>query len=255
MTRRANGSLRDATEAAELTCDELDRGWEEAPASMAPPPVEGVAPKVSEIRALSRDASAQAFVAPPHEAAPHESEPPSAREPESPDFRRYQIGPAVIVSAMVAAVALIVASVARSQFPRVAAPSHEIVPAPAPQETVAQAPPEPRSPAPSATATTSTFPPAPPRETPIEPAATTGVTVTVRVIPESAVIFRAGKRLGSGSIQLSIAHDAKERLTALHDGYVPSNFTLDGSRDSVTVRLQRVPSPQASATDESDSPL
>lgn len=65
----------------------------------------------------------------------------------------------------------------------------------------------------------------------------------------------AGKRLGSGAIELSVERGAKERLTALHDGFLPSTFTLDGSRDAVTVRLKRVPTPELSATSESGSPV
>jgi len=215
-----------------LPLDEVDLGWDDAPAPTTEPPPsgEGVSQKVSEIRALSR-------------------------EPENPDFRRHQVGPAVIVSAMAAAAALIVAGVASSQFPSVAAPRPEVVATPLPKEPLAQPRPEPQSPepAPSAIVTTSAGPSASPPETPVEAAPANAVTVTVKVIPENSVIFRAGKKkLGSGTIELSVEHGAKERLTAFHDGYLPSNFTVDGSRDTVTVRLQRVPSPQASATYEEE---
>jgi hypothetical protein len=88
---------------------------------------------------------------------------------------------------------------------------------------------------------------------PAEAAPATAVTVTVKVIPESSVIFRAGKRLGTGTIELGVERGAKERLTALHDGFLPSSFTLDGSRDAVTVRLRRVPPPEPAAPPESDS--
>lgn len=234
MVRPANGSLRDATNNAAVSTDDVDLGWDDIPASTTapPPPAEGASQKVSEIRALS----------------------PS---PEDSDFRRHQVSPAVIISAMAAAVALLVASVVSSQFPRVAAPSPEVVVTQTPKAPLAQPLPEPQSPtpAPSATVTTSAGPSASSHENPVETARPNAVTVTVKVIPENAVIFRAGKKLGTGATEVSVAHDTKERLTAFHDGYIPSNFTLDGSRATVTVRLQRVPSPQASASDASDSPF
>jgi hypothetical protein len=54
---------------------------------------------------------------------------------------------------------------------------------------------------------------------------------------------------------VSIERLAKQRLTALHDGYAPYNFTLDGSRDAVTVRLQRALKPHAATAYVSDSPF
>jgi len=78
----------------------------------------------------------------------------------------------------------------------------------------------------------------------------TAVSVKIRVLPEGAVIFRAGQRLGTGAMEVSVERGVKQRLTALHDGYLPLNFTLDGSRDAVTVRLKRAPK----AHPESDSP-
>lgn len=236
MARQATGSLRDATDNAAISADDVDLGWDEVPAStlQPPPSAEGVAPKVSEIRALSSS---------------------SPRELDDLNFRRHQLSPALIVFAMAAAAGLLVASVVRSQFPRVTASSSELVATVVPRESIAPSA-ELRRPEPSAPAivTTRAAPSASPRETPVETPPATAVTVTVKVIPESSVIFRAGKRLGSGAMEISVEHGAKERLTALHDGFLPSNFTLDGSRDAVTVRLQRVPTPEPSASAESDPP-
>jgi hypothetical protein len=78
----------------------------------------------------------------------------------------------------------------------------------------------------------------------------TSVTVTVKTVPEEAVIFRAGKRLGAGLVEVSVERNDKQRFTALHDGYLPSNFVLDGSRDSITIRLKRIPKPRVEAAAE-----
>jgi len=237
MVRPANGSLRDATTNAAVSTDDVDLGWDDVPASTTapPPPTDGVSPKVSEIRALSRSL-------------------------ENANFRRHQVSPMVIISAMVAAVAVVVASVAKSQFPSVAAHAPEVVATPL-KEPAAQPLPEPprAEPAPSAIVTTSAGPAAPPQEIPpleipAGAAHVNAVTVTVKVIPENAVIFRAGKKLSSSAMELSVEHGKKERLIAFHDGYLPSQFTLDGSRDTVTVRLQRAPSPQASAPAATPAP-
>jgi hypothetical protein len=64
-------------------------------------------------------------------------------------------------------------------------------------------------------------------------------------------VFRARQRLGAGVVEVNVERHAKQRFTALLDGYVPANFTLDGSRDSVTIRLKRAPKPQAKPAAES----
>ena len=63
------------------------------------------------------------------------------------------------------------------------------------------------------------------------------VEVSVKSIPDGAVFFEAGKRLGTSQVQVSVGHRAKLRLTALLDGYEPLNFKVDGTRESLTVRL------------------
>jgi hypothetical protein len=67
----------------------------------------------------------------------------------------------------------------------------------------------------------------------------TSVVVSVRTVPP-AIIFESGKRLGSGTVQLNVEPEHKKRLTALLDGHVPQNFTLDGTRDSVTIMMKPV---------------
>jgi hypothetical protein len=54
-------------------------------------------------------------------------------------------------------------------------------------------------------------------------------------------IFQAGKRVGTGLVELDVEPDMKHRLTALMDGHRPVNFTVDGSRGTVTVMLKPVP--------------
>ena len=168
---------------------------------------------------------------------------PRVSEFDIPDFRRHQIGPAVIIAALGAAIALVVASVGSHQFPRQ-------VPTELQRPATAAAPITPVSLAISAQAPVLQAPAAPSPDKSLNT-----VAVTVTVIPAAAVIFRAGQKLGAGTVQVSVDHRAKQRLTALHDGYAPYNFTLDGSRDTVTVRLKRAPRPQAAPEHTSDSPF
>jgi hypothetical protein len=64
--------------------------------------------------------------------------------------------------------------------------------------------------------------------------------VTVKTVPAGAAIFQAGKRLGTGLVELDVEPNMKHRLTALLDGHRPMNFTVDGSRDTVTIMLKPV---------------
>ena len=251
MAQRANGSLRDATKNVADHSDGLDAGWEEAPATPAtsssvPPPLTtsppsaGIAPKVSEIRALS---------------SVTQTELPGPSKFEIPDFRRYEVGPTPIVAAIGAVVALIVASVASPQFPTVVEHSSEVAVTQLPRAPLAQPLPKLQSPEPPRAVTTPATPSASALQIPAETAHDEPIVVTVKVIPENSVIFRGSEKLGFGAVEVSVEHDAKQRLTALHDGYVPYSFTLDGSRDTVTVRLHAVPKPETTATYVSDSPF
>jgi hypothetical protein len=247
MAQTANGTLRDATNAAGSS-DDVDVGWDDLPTSVTDPPPGNVSPKVSEIRAL---------------APPLQSELPNTSQAEVPDFRRHQLNPTVIVAAMGAAVALIVASAGSPQFPNVAAARDDVRVARLPEAPLAEPRPDPprAEPAqpPTVTATAAPAASAAPalsaEQPPVVTSRQNAVVVTVKVFPETSVIFRAGEKLGYGAVQVGVEHDAKQRLTALHDGYLPFNFTLDGSRDTVVVRLQHVPSPQPSAASVSDSPF
>jgi hypothetical protein len=67
------------------------------------------------------------------------------------------------------------------------------------------------------------------------------VNVTIKTVPPGAVIFRAGKRVGTSGVEVTLERDEKLRLTALLNGYAPANITLDGSRTTVTIMLRRAP--------------
>lgn len=204
------------------------------------------------------------FTAEPQQAAPLPSERARRSELEIPDFRRRQLGPKTVLAVIGTTIAIVAASVANySWAPYTAAPvsvgtAHDAK-APAPPQAPAArqaAPPAPSTPAPSEATMRSASPLSPAGTSPATGAAV--VAVTVKVIPAGAVVFRAGKKLGSGSVGLSVERNTKQRLTALYDGYAPYNFTVDGSRDTVTVRLKpafRVPAEAAATAHGSDSPL
>jgi hypothetical protein len=216
---------------------------------------------VNETELLPDDASAESAVetsavvpaalakAPSIPVAAEETPQPS--ESDATDFRPRKRG-RVVFAAIVGGVAAIAAlGVGFSRFAHQTERSSGRVPERAPA---------PASPAPSPVAATTTATPITPAAAPeaavaapVEKA-TTSVTVTVKTFPQEAVIFRAGKRIGAGVVEVSVERNVKERLTALHDGYLPSNVVIDGSRDSVTIRLRRVPKPPAEPAPDSDSP-
>ncbi len=202
----------------------------------------------------------------PRATSPAPSAPPRTSELDIiPDFRRRQLGPATVIAAIGAAIALVAVSVGSHRFPPRVEPTSDTGTQHVAKEPVLRPAPEPRSAAAAAAAITPVnlavnardslqqAPVATSLENNSNAVAVT-ITVTVTVIPAGAVVFRAGQKLGTGTVQVSVDHHAKQRLTALHDGYAPYNFPLDGSRDSVTVRLKRAPRLEAPAP-VSDSPV
>jgi hypothetical protein len=177
-------------------------------------------------------------------------------EVEFPEFRRRRAGLKTFATIVGSTAALVVASVAWSQFASRGKPPAARVAERAPERRAPDRAPEARSPAPPVT-NEAVSTPAPTLEgavgTSLEKAVTT-VAVTIKTVPEEAVIFRARQRLGSGVVEVNVERNAKQRFTALLDGYTPSNFTLDGSRDSITIRLRRAPKRPAAPAPESDSP-
>jgi hypothetical protein len=183
---------------------------------------------------------------------------PSAAEIDVPDFRRRTPGRATLATFVGIAAVIGVASFtwkrfapAREQTIAVVAPAPERrEPAPAPAAPSVEPVQPPAEPVTSATASSSAPTVDGGAETSPEKTANT-VAVTVKIVPEEAVIFRAGQRLGTGVVEVSVDRNVKQRFTALLDGYTPSNFTVDGSRDSITIMLKRVPKRRVAPVGES----
>lgn len=203
-------------------------------------------------------ADPQPLAANPQPNAPLPSEAARPSELDVPDFRRRQVGPGAIIAALGTTIAVVAATFASH-------PGASSTPAPANRSMSQEAKLPAPTPSPAARNTELVAPPAPaqrevtPSASP-QPAAATSLEtgariVTVKVVPEGAVIFRAGKKLGAGVVEVSVERTKKQRLTALHDGYAPYNFTLDGSRETVTVRLQPALHTPTATAHESDSPF
>jgi hypothetical protein len=186
---------------------------------------------------------------------------PRPTEIDVPDFRRRQPGTRTFAAFVVAGVVM-VGGVAWSQRVSSGARVSASVALPVAEPHVPREAPEPpRSepvPLPLAPATherTSALGPALDEITaPSIEKSVAAVAVSVKVVPAGAVVFRAGRRLGAGAVEVSVERNVKQRLTALLDGYMLSNFTLDGSRESVTIVLRRAPKVRADAAEPSDSP-
>ncbi|HVR21195.1 MAG TPA: hypothetical protein VMS65_15890 [Polyangiaceae bacterium] len=216
---------------------------------------EGVSTDVSTGEVIA--ARAEVSVAPVPSVAP---EAPS--DVDFPDFQRRKRGRKTFAALVGSAAVLVAASAGWSQLAnRRNAPSAAVA-ARAPERRAPERAPEPPSPKPvpppaTPAANEAVNTPAPPPAGAVgsspEKAVTT-VAVTIKTVPEEAVIFRAGQRIGAGLVEVNVERNTKQRFTALHDGYTPSNFTLDGSRDSITIRLKRAPKPQPAPAPDSDSP-
>jgi hypothetical protein len=156
-----------------------------------------------------------------------------------------------------------IADLFAKQSPPPAAPAAE----PTPSEAVAESGTESESPLPPGAVITAIAPgpavppiPVAPPPAPENSAAASvpkGASrlVTVKTVPAGAVIFQAGKRLGTGVVELEMAPKTKRRLTALLDGHRPVNFTVDGSRDAVTVMLKPMPRTPPEAAPPEEAPL
>jgi hypothetical protein len=76
------------------------------------------------------------------------------------------------------------------------------------------------------------------------------VSVRVKSIPEGAIFFEGGKRLGTSLIDISVEPRAKRYFTALLNGYEPLNFKVDGTRTQLSVRLTPALPAEPRATSE-----
>ena len=84
-------------------------------------------------------------------------------------------------------------------------------------------------------------------------AAPAPATVRVKSIPEGAIFFEGGKRLGTSVIEVAIEPRAKRNFTALLNGYEPLNFKVDGTRSQLSVRLSRAVPVEKKASSEETS--
>jgi hypothetical protein len=248
---------------AELASDVADEATIEVSAGSAAEAtvesVESVAPEARADPATEERTSAEPVATSAIAKAP--TVPAADDEVDLPNFRRRTPGRATLVAIVGGVAALVVAGVAWKRFASDGERAAAMVAAPAPERAPEQAPPRPSpEPAPSpATPLTSEAAnsPAPTVEATVatSPEKTANaVAVTIKTVPEEAVIFRAGQRLGTGVVAVNVERNVKQRFTALLDGYTPSNFTVDGSRDSITIMLKRAQKPRAAPARESDSP-
>jgi hypothetical protein len=251
-----------------------------APPEVAPAPPQVVVPASPQVVSAGASSESFAPVsAPPTtisvvpaSARPGSSAPDLARAPipdaENGTFRPAEVDPPIVVqrrrgagrviAPIAIAAALVVTSVAWIRFsadagnPSTSArepAAKPVAAAVAPKEVAAPEPkaPEHATPPPAQTATPA---PAASGASSAQPElagafaaalnkSETSVLVSVRTVPP-AIIFESGKRLGAGTVQLNVEPPHKKRLTALLDGHVPQNFTLDGKRDSVTIMMKPV---------------
>jgi hypothetical protein len=176
-----------------------------------------------------------------------------------PKVRERKSARRIFAAVVAVAAALAGASVAVHRFAAPNPASSAVVTRSPEENAAARAPerptPEPVSPPVVPVSNEAVPPPVPAnQEAAATPPATSATTVTIKTIPEGAVIFRARQRLGAGVVEVSVERNTKQRFTALLDGYTPSNFTLDGSRDSITIRLKRAPKREAAPAAESTAP-
>ncbi len=145
--------------------------------------------------------------------------------------------------------------------PKVAAqaptPTEPSPPAMATDPTPAAAPASPAEATPPAAPPASSVEAAAPSEpeakpAPTSPAAASATEVTVRSVPAGAIFFQSGRKLGVGTVTVSVEPRSKRHLTALLNGYAPMNFAVNGSRSEVTVLLKPVPRPSPAEQDVAD---
>jgi hypothetical protein len=217
--------------------DDIDAGWDEAPASAVAP--SAVAP--SAVAYVSSESLSPAEVTTP---------PPSVEQ-----NRVSRFGP---IAAVVALAAASIVWLGRAPNPAPTAPVAAARPA---SEPVPSAPAE--APAPPAPETAAAPVVPAPKPTPaterleLEPLvleAPQKSGVTVRSVPDGAIFFEAGKRLGAGTIHVNVVPAGNVQLTALLNGYRPLNFKVDGSRDTVTVLLTPAGEPARAAAEGPAAP-
>jgi hypothetical protein len=66
------------------------------------------------------------------------------------------------------------------------------------------------------------------------------VSVDVKVVPATAILFQGSRRLGEGSVTLNVTRGKPIKLVILHRGYYYRRVKIDGSEPEVTVRLKKI---------------
>ena len=242
--------------------DDIDAGWDDVPASSPPqvaapsvpapsgyPPVSSTETPFEAIPLVTRRPGAYTSsesLSPAEVAAPlSRSEPSSALS---------RLAPVAVLAALAAATVLWFGHAPKADAPHPLAAAAARTPS-EPVAAVAPAPPAPAA-VPARAAEPSPVAPSPRAPTAerleLEPlvleAPDRGV-VTVQSVPEGAIFFEAGQRLGTTQVRINVAHQSKRHLTALLNGYQPLNFKVDGTSDTITVRLTPVAAAPVPAAD------
>jgi len=244
--------------------DDIDAGWDEVPASTPLQAAAGGVPGPSESPSVQPPAS---WTDTPFESFPLVTRRPGAYTsseslspaevaapvPSTEPSSVSRFAPVLVLGALAAASVLWLGRAPKADppHPAVAARPVSVPVAPLPAQPVPAAAPVPAAPPPTPVA------PEPParvaEQLQLEPLvleAPDRVSVTVKSLPEGAIFFEAGQRLGTGQVRLNLAQKTRRHLTALLNGYQPLNFKVDGTSDTVTVRLLPVapePPPAAEA--------
>lgn len=233
--------------------DDIDAGWDEAPASAPLQAAAGSVPAPSESPSVQPPAS---WTDTPFEGFPLVTRRPGAYRsseslspaevtalvPSTAPSSVSRFGPMMVLVALAAASVLWLGHAPKADppHPSVAAQPVNGPVAPTPSPPMPAAEPAPAA-APSPVAPE---PPAPVSERlqlePLVLEAPDRIGVTVKSDPEGAVFYEAGQRLGAGEVRLHVAPKARRQVTALLNGYQPLNFKVDGTSDTVTVRLTPV---------------
>jgi len=248
--------------------DDIDAGWDEVAGTVPPRAPAPSVPAPSASPSIPAPASSTEI---PFEATPRATRRPevyasseslSPAEFTAPPSRTEstplsRLGPVAVFAALAAATLLWLGHAPKVAAPNPAAatqpptvPAAVVAPAPlalAPLPPVAEPAPA-AAPAPVAP---SPQPPSPERMQlePLVLEAGNRAAVTVRSVPEGAVFFEGGQRLGTSEVRINVLPQSKRHLTALLNGYRPLNFKVDGTSETLTVRLTPVVAPPEPATE------
>jgi hypothetical protein len=80
------------------------------------------------------------------------------------------------------------------------------------------------------------------------------ILVAVHISPPDALVFKSGRRLGTGDVTVNVVPGTKTTLVAQLDGYTPRTVVLDGTNTSVNIVLRRAPAGRATDTSSQSKP-